>query len=137
MEQPPPPLTDIAEETPSGTVSRSASNPTLYNIDTTAVAHEDVHKHQPPPSATATSPARRRNSSVSHVDLEFFDPSGVQELRRTMTQDKQKQEEEDRRSSESSDATINVGDRDGPFDFEKTLKQIIRKSAYLYFYFWS
>ncbi|KAF4618528.1 hypothetical protein D9613_009700 [Agrocybe pediades] len=150
---PPPALTDIAEETPSGTVSRSASHPTLTNLDIQAAGEHQHHQHgghhEPPPNSAVSASGhggmphgrRRRNSSVSHVDVEFFDPSGVQELRRTMTQERQyqqhqqhgqndleKQEEQDRRSSgESSDATINVGDGDGPFDFEKTLKQIIRK----------
>lgn len=63
---------------------------------------------------------QRSNSSVSRVDVGFFDPSGVQELRRTITQ---QQIEE---GSRNSDLTLNVKD-DEPFDFEKTLRLAVKR----------
>ncbi|PPQ86500.1 hypothetical protein CVT25_008244 [Psilocybe cyanescens] len=131
----PPPLTDIREETQSGSVSRSTSQPTLYGLDsvsaptTTAfpaadAAHTHHHDHQAHPPVTGKPKTRPRgNSSVSHVDLEFFDPSGVQALRRTMTQENV---DHSRSSSDSSEATLNIKD-DQHFDFEKTLRHVIRK----------
>lgn len=136
----PPPLTDIREETQSGSVSRSTSQPTLYGLDsvsaptTTAfpaadAAHTHHHDHQAHPPVTGKPKTRPRgNSSVSHVDLEFFDPSGVQALRRTMTQENV---DHSRSSSDSSEATLNIKD-DQPFDFEKTLRHVIRKCAFCY-----
>ncbi|KIM37032.1 hypothetical protein M413DRAFT_448754 [Hebeloma cylindrosporum] len=127
------PLQDIAEESPSGTVSRSASQPTLLNIDNSSRTQPEgeLHHHHDRP---------RRNSNVSHVDIDFFDPDGVGELRRTLSrkddQDKltrahtrEKEPlndpEKGRLSSTSSDATLN--DPDAPFDFQKTLLRVIRK----------
>ena len=132
------PLTDIAEETPSGSVSRATSHPTLYNIDTPFAPHteEDHHvsnvhgnhhgqpDHSPPPPVTPKLgyTRARSGSSVSRVNVEFFDPEGVQALRRTMTE-----EAKDRNrpsvASSSSDHTLT----DGPFDFEKTVRHFVRR----------
>ncbi|KAF8156049.1 pleiotropic drug resistance ABC transporter [Crassisporium funariophilum] len=137
----PPPLNDIAEETPSGTVSRTTSLPTLSGIETALKSrpnengphdlhHEHAHQDHPPPVSPKMEFRRPRgNSSVSRVDVEFFDPAGVQKLRRTLTNqqdDKNDHGVSEKRSSSSSDATLNVGDDEG-FDFEKTLRHIVRK----------
>ncbi|KAH9484099.1 Brefeldin A resistance protein [Psilocybe cubensis] len=130
----PPPLSDIKEETASGTLSRSASQPTLYALDSVpnpanAPTHGDQH-HACPPVVAKPKMRPRGNSSVSHVDLEFFDPSGVQELRHTMTHENVNQpsgKPGSRASTDSSEATLNIGAGDQPFDFEKTLKRVIRK----------
>ncbi|PPQ81326.1 hypothetical protein CVT25_015082 [Psilocybe cyanescens] len=120
----PPPLTNIKEETPSASVSRRASVSHLDSISaptTTATPAARNYEHQVgPPVAGKPKTRPRGNSSVSRVDIEFFDPSGVQALRRTMTEDRP------RLSSDSSEATLDVKDGQ-PFDFEKTLKRIIRK----------
>jgi hypothetical protein len=66
--------------------------------------------------------AKGADSLVSRVDTDFFDPSGVAELRRTLTAIQQDQPLSRDRSIDSE--TINsVGD----FDLEKTLGDIIRK----------
>jgi ATP-binding cassette subfamily G (WHITE) protein 2 (SNQ2) len=149
-----PPLQDIVEETPSGAVSRSASHPTLLNIDTTTNSSRtqpeaELHHHHDHDQPHPGSPSRpRRNSSVSHVDINFFDPHGVGELRRTLSQkDEQgklvraripQQEplhdhEKGRLSVQSSDSTLN--DPNEPFDFQKTLLRVVRKYAFiLHFY---
>jgi ATP-binding cassette subfamily G (WHITE) protein 2 (SNQ2) len=132
------PLTVIAEETPSGSVSRAASHPTLFNIDSPSSqnAEEDHHAsnvqgnhlghpdHSPPPPVTPKlgNTRARSGSSVSRVDVEFFDPEGVQALRRTMTKEAN---DRDRPSvaSSSSDHTLT----DEPFDFEKTVRHFVRR----------
>ena len=145
--QSPPPLQNIAEKTPSGTVSRSASHPTLFNIDITNSSQtqpegELQHHHDYPHPG---SPSRaRRNSNVSHVDINFFDPDGVGELQRTLSRkDEQEKlvrtrtrhreplhdQEKGRLSVESSDSTLN--DHDEPFDFQKTLIRVVRKYAFV------
>lgn len=146
--QSPPPLQDIAEETPSGTVSRNASHPTLLNIDTTTnssltqpAGDLQTDQDHPPVSPSRT----KRYSNVSHVDISFFDPNGVGELRRTLSRKDEQEKlvrthtrereplhdpEKGRPSSQCSDATLN--DFNGPFDFQKTLLRVIRKYAPLF-----
>ncbi|KAF8960414.1 pleiotropic drug resistance ABC transporter [Flammula alnicola] len=133
----PPLLNDIEEETPSRTISRAPSQPTLLGIDTpvqptSSKDEEDDHRHhlhhEHPPHASGKPEfsRQRRNSSVSHVDVDFFDPAGVLELRRTLTRrNEEEKREQARRSSESSTATLRVLDE--PFDFEKTLRRAVRK----------
>lgn len=132
------PLTDIAEETPTGSVSRAASHPTLFNIGAPFSQHaeEDNHAltvhgnhhghpdHSPPPPVTPKLgyTRARSGSSVSRVDVEFFDPEGVQALRRTMTKEA-KDRDRPSAASSSSDHTLT----DEPFDFEKTIRHFIRR----------
>jgi len=136
------PLADIAEEA-SGTISRAASHPTLLNAPLSSppldldfqCKNEDGeyqphvpahHHHQEHPPTTAQAKRRSRsNSNVSHVSLEFFDPAGVRQLRRVLTG----QEDEavpQRPSSSRSSKTLNWDD-DQPFDFQKTLRHVVRK----------
>lgn len=123
------PLNDIVEETPSGSVSRVASQPTLFNGDIPATQDAPHLQHQEhSPFSTSPTPGRRRgNSSVSRVDVDFFDPAGVQELRRTLTQQHDEEKAKGHRSSTSSDRTLDVKTEDEPFDFAKTLREIVRK----------
>lgn len=144
-----PPLQDIAGETPSGTVSRSASHPTLLNIDTTTNSSRtqpegELHHHHD--HSRPESPSRpRRNSNVSHVDINFFDPNGVRELERTLSRKDEQEKivrartrdreplhdpEKGRLSVQSSDSTLNVCDE--PFDFQKTLLRVVRKYAFTF-----
>ncbi|KAJ7455204.1 pleiotropic drug resistance ABC transporter [Mycena galericulata] len=75
-----------------------------------------------PPSAFRTG----RRTSVSHVDVDFFDPAGVQGLRRTVTQISERGSKKvPKTESIDSDATLHPGN--GPFDLEKTLKFITKK----------
>jgi ATP-binding cassette subfamily G (WHITE) protein 2 (SNQ2) len=137
--QSPPPLQNIAEKTPSGTVSRSASHPTLFNIDTTTNSSQTQPEGELHHRAGSLS-RPRRNSNVSHVDINFFDPDGVGELQRTLSRKDEQEKlvrtrthhreplhdhEKGRLSVESSDETLN--DPDEPFDFQKTLLRIVRK----------
>lgn len=84
-----------------------------------------------PPTAFAEKPRPRRGSSVSHVDLDHFDPAGVQELRRTFTQASATQSNQNLEKgvlpSSASELTLAVGN--GPFDLEKTLRKVVQKSA--------
>ncbi|KAF8957821.1 pleiotropic drug resistance ABC transporter [Flammula alnicola] len=138
--QPPASLNDIEEETPSGTVSRVPSQPTLSGLDTTVQRtpskdeeynhhhhHHEHHEHPPHASESPEFLQHRRNSSVSHVEVDFFDPAGVHELQRTVThQNEEEKPELEPRSSESSAATLHVKE-DEPFDLEKTLRRVIEK----------
>lgn len=117
-----PPLADIREEAPSGAVSREASEPTLHNH---AANH---HEHPPHPHH----PRPRRQSTASRVSVDFFDPEGMIEIRRTLTQDRAYQEKDEKPraastggSSTDSDNTLAAGG-DG-FDLEKTIRQIVRR----------
>lgn len=63
--------------------------------------------------------------SASRVSVDYFDPTGVQELRTTLSRlsnsgDRQK-------SSRGSDVTLSA---DAPFDFEKTLKAFLAKCVF-------
>ncbi|PPR00573.1 hypothetical protein CVT24_005458 [Panaeolus cyanescens] len=120
-------LNDIAEEAP---ISRQGSQPTLNAFEFSSNAQPEavnphphhVHHEHPPP--VHKEKARRRNSSVSRVSVDFFDPSGVEQLRRTLTQ-----QERDRSATKSvadSEVTLTFKD-DEPFDFAKTLRRAVRK----------
>lgn len=119
-------LNDIQEEPSSNVVSRAPSQPTLLNADIHQ-SEEYLHKHSEYPSSPSSRP--RRGSSVSHVDVAFFDPQGVQELRRTLTQ-QSIQENKNRppgsRGSLSTDLTLTPKDGE-PFDLAKTLRKIVQK----------
>lgn len=149
-----------APEPISGLTSRAASHPTLVGLDnngppspatdsgdlkrtTSPPGYAAHHEHDAHPPAARRPHDGRRNSTVSHVDVDFFDPSGVHELKRTLTHqkgDENQGAEELRRAEEdegaadvasvSTDATLKISD-DGHFDFEKTLKKIIRKCVNL------
>lgn len=76
---------------------------------------------------------RRRESYASHVSIDYFDPAGVDELRRSLslasnsihqTEDKERPKSPVP-SIANSEATLAPGD--GPFDFGKSLRQIIKK----------
>lgn len=122
-------LSDIREEPPSGLVSREASEPTLNNL-------ARQHEHAPPPSPQVQHPRPRRQSTASRVSVDFFDPEGMIEIRRTLTQDRINQEKEQQKetrphtasttgSSSDSDHTL-ATDADG-FDLEKAIQRIIRR----------
>ncbi|KAI0943006.1 hypothetical protein AcW1_002753 [Taiwanofungus camphoratus] len=102
-----------------------------------AAVHNALHRTTSAPRDT--SPIRRTTSRASHVDVGHFDPSGVSDLRRTLSQmtAERKRVSTDRRSeggkhksAEYSDATseITLALGDGPFDFEKTLRNLIKKT---------
>lgn len=105
--------------------SSPSSSPTSPHGD--AVVHfGDAPKVSEPP-----------RSDAHHVDVSYFDPSGVNELRRTMSQMSSSRKsnhghsalpqdvKKNRTSDDASDLTLTPGD--GPFDFEKTLKHVVRR----------
>lgn len=101
--------------------------------------HNAVHPHRQqshPPAAPAANHLKRVTSTHSRVSVDYFDPDGVKELRRTMSRQSQQQRERShsidpavrnarRTSSAESESTLAVGD--GDFDFEKTLQKVMRR----------
>ncbi|KAF7336855.1 Brefeldin A resistance protein [Mycena venus] len=74
-----------------------------------------------------TSNARRPSvSSVSRVDVDFFDPAGVKGLQRTVTGISERYvKRQSTLQNTDSDVTLSPGD--GPFDLEKTLRFVEKK----------
>jgi ATP-binding cassette, subfamily G (WHITE), member 2, SNQ2 len=90
----------------------------------------------------------RRGSNASRISVDYFDPDGVQELRRTLTrmttegpetieeiirgQPAPEQSPQifttDSEESEASESTLAA--QDGAFDFAKTLRDIVKKCAF-------
>lgn len=66
---------------------------------------------------------RRKNSGASHVDVDFFDPSGVRQLNRTLSRMSSNQGDVESAST-YSDATLTTS---GPFDFERTIRVVMKK----------
>ncbi|KAJ7928748.1 hypothetical protein B0H13DRAFT_2181709 [Mycena leptocephala] len=84
------------------------------------------------PSSFNAPPKSKRLSHASsiHVELDFFDPAGVQNLQRTVThisERSSKRQSQLQNIKVDSDVTLSPGD--GPFDLEKTLKFIQKKIA--------
>ncbi|KAH9941401.1 pleiotropic drug resistance ABC transporter [Amylocystis lapponica] len=111
---------DIVPELPLGPSVAGAHANTVYN----------AHDHSPA-SSRGTSPVR--HGSTSRVDIGHFNPAGVEELRRTMSrmsadQGKVTEEKASGRDRQSyvSEATLLPGE--GPFDFERSLRQLIKKT---------
>ncbi|KAI0752733.1 pleiotropic drug resistance ABC transporter [Daedaleopsis nitida] len=115
---------DNVTELPTAThIAAAYGNAALHNH------HQSTHEHEPPQLS-------RQMSGSSHVDAGFFDPSGVEHLRRTLS----RQAEEHAtslsadnppgrplsNSSVSTEVTL-ASPSNGPFDFEKTLRGVIKK----------
>jgi len=140
----PVPLADITEEIPSASLSRPASHPTFVDFprDSDAPSYDHVtsptHQYHPHPPVTPRQEymARgRTTSTVSHVSVEFFDPTGVRQLRRVMTGEDVPREtrgvprEEPRQPTPaSSDITRVSGDE--PFDFARALNETVRRCVF-------
>jgi ATP-binding cassette subfamily G (WHITE) protein 2 (SNQ2) len=103
-----------------------------------AVSHVDVGQYDPTgvPSAMQNRrwSAMSRGSAVSHVDIGHFDPAGVEELRRSLQNSPppavqhvklEPGAELTRQISAKSEVTLTPGD--GPIDFEKTLRTIMKR----------
>ncbi|KAF8069197.1 pleiotropic drug resistance ABC transporter [Lyophyllum atratum] len=84
----------------------------------------------PPPSPLVSrlSSMQRQTSRASHVDVDFFDPNGVKQMRRTLSRMSTAREgvngDAQHTTSASSDDTLAV---DGPIDFEKILRSLVKK----------
>ncbi|KAJ6507866.1 pleiotropic drug resistance ABC transporter [Mycena vitilis] len=81
-------------------------------------------RHQPFKDTAFPSGPERRQSVSSRVDVDFFDPAGVQGLRRSVTQISERTL---RRHSQHHDSDVTLSPGEGPFDLEKTLKFIRNK----------
>ncbi|TFK38228.1 pleiotropic drug resistance ABC transporter [Crucibulum laeve] len=106
-------------------LSELPSRRTLAEYDT---LHNDASalNKGTPTIANEKVPKKRRGSSASRVDIDFFDPAGVRQLQRTLSRMSTNHEDEKRPGTGSSDSTATaIGD--GHFDFEKTLRDILRK----------
>jgi ATP-binding cassette subfamily G (WHITE) protein 2 (SNQ2) len=78
----------------------------------------------------------RQEAAASRVDIGHFDPIGVDELRRTISHDTSHVQFDDageltRQISGKSDVTLTAGD--GPIDFEKTLRTIMKRRVHKIF----
>ncbi|KAJ7745683.1 pleiotropic drug resistance ABC transporter [Mycena metata] len=106
----------------------------LHNIDENSVEPSPNPARSPPTqhrvfNESATTPPtsfsplkRQRTGSVSRVDVDFFDPAGVQGLQRTVTQISER-----RNKAHSVDSDVTLSPGDGPFDLEKTLRFVEKK----------
>lgn len=100
--------------------------------DNTAT-HDEPRSHSP--ATVRTVP--RRNSSVSHVSLDYFDPSGVAQLRRTMSHMSAAVDTNDipevpfrkigSRSTVDTTTTLAAPKGNEPFDLEKTLRTVMKR----------
>ncbi|KAJ7261710.1 ABC-2 type transporter-domain-containing protein [Mycena haematopus] len=86
-------------------------------------AHPSPDVSRSPPTRLRTSNVGRRSSisSVSHVDIDIFDPVGVKSLQRTVTGISERFVHK-----QTTDSDVTLG-TDGPFDLEKTFKFIQKK----------
>lgn len=106
----------LEDRAPPGPISRVSSLTTITQGD-----QGDEHP--------VTSP--RRGSTVSHVGVEFFDPAGFQDLRRTLTRESTQESsgpsEEKPSFSSCVVALTGFTGGDGTFGLEKTLRHIVSK----------
>lgn len=77
----------------------------------------------------------RDPNSERHVDLNYFDPFGMSNLQRRLTRTSSvNQLRGDAESSEHSDFTLAPGGAGEHFDFEKTLRAILKRYASIWIY---
>lgn len=79
-------------------------------------------------------PLTRQQSAGSHVDIGLFDPEGVMQLRRTLSRQSQQQAhphhiDTDAHSSGSVSTDHTLASDSAPFDFEKKLRDVIKRCA--------
>ncbi|KAF7428110.1 hypothetical protein PC9H_007329 [Pleurotus ostreatus] len=120
-------LDSLYEENEDPTVPEipTPSTPTeLHTADTPTPPehphHEHVHHYRG---------HRRRCRSVSHVDVDFFDRPGLNQLRRSLTE-KSRRRQENKEAAEASrqaDTTL-LTLAEGPLDLENTARIIVAKS---------
>lgn len=125
-------LNEIQEEADSTTVSLSDADKQPIQSNVVASHGNPNHTHHKGPRCstnkkTGTSEKqslKRRGSSVSRVDVDFFDHDGVQQLTRTLTEMSNQNGQSRRSPSEDTETTLSTGEN---FDFEKTLRIIGKK----------
>ncbi|KAJ7285271.1 pleiotropic drug resistance ABC transporter [Mycena rebaudengoi] len=114
-------LHNITEDSVDPSSNPSRSPPTRH-----LAFNQSAFESSPRAPQPSFAPIRRRGSSVSRVDVDFFDPSGVQKLERTVTIMSQRSQN---RPPASIDSDKTMGPTDGPFDLEKTLKFVRQRLA--------
>lgn len=97
--------------------------PTAIDIATFNHRHVPLSKELASPTHGAS--LSRQLSTSSHVDIGRFDPEGVEQLRRTLSRQSQEYNQRATVQSVSSDTTLALDN--GPFDFEKTLRHVIKR----------
>jgi hypothetical protein len=125
-------LQEIREEGSYTSVHSESDFPT-HNA-----SHDTItNSAQSPPVDVAWEPHQRRASNVSRVDIDFFDPAGVRELQRNLTHISTEGEDFDlnRKASSPGDSDITLMIGDGPLDFEKTLRDLVKKCALFHIQF--
>ncbi|OBZ76087.1 Brefeldin A resistance protein [Grifola frondosa] len=114
---------DRVPELPSGTsVAAAYGGAAIHNL---------AHNHDHGLSAVEEHRLRLTRTTSSHVDVGFFDPAGVEELRRTLSRmssatgaERALAAKTSQRSSAISDVTLAT---EAPFDLEKVCRDVIRK----------
>ncbi|KAI0728228.1 pleiotropic drug resistance ABC transporter [Fomitopsis betulina] len=108
---------DHLPELPLGTTAPAYGNAAVHYLDSPDDSHNFI-PHSP----------HDAGEGATHVSLGHFDPSGVDELKRTMSLMSERRAplaDATSRPSHDTDHTLSPGD--GPFDFEKSLQQIVRR----------
>lgn len=117
-EQPVPVHDDVGtQQGPSGATENSDNNDAVLSPE--SPIDQQSLRHRPSNITTAS----KSNPNHSTVNLDFFDPAGAQELRRTLSR-----KSKEGHDPSSSDLTLNgleLGD--GPFDLERFLRNLINK----------
>lgn len=133
------PLSMVPEASSEPIASGGAGTHEIHDESALDTTHEDVASS--PPIAFRPVKRTRAGSSTSHVDLGHFDPHGVEQLRTTMSRtsnlsgagqhhhaDAEKGNTRESSSGVSEHTLIDMmPSADGPFDFEKTLRAVLRK----------
>ena len=127
----------------TGTMSADPADPesTLEQTDLVPELSHQPHVHEPKPQhhdSAPTYPLSRQLTGSSHVHIGFFDPEGVEQLRRRLSRQSESESQsrvrleasrghgqKHRRHSVSSEVTLVM--TDGSFDLEKTLRNVMRK----------
>ena len=102
--------------------------PTALDIAAVNHRHGADSKGVSSPTKDSFGTPLARQPSGHHVDIGIFDPQGMEQLRRTMSTQSQAARHDRTVRSVSSDSTLAFDD--GPFDFEKTLRHVIKRYAH-------
>ncbi|KAG6819856.1 hypothetical protein H0H93_007942, partial [Arthromyces matolae] len=85
---------------------------------------------EPVPPLPLSPPGLSGANDVTHVDLDSIDPVGIEELRRSLSNHAEDIDEDvDQASFRSSVVTLNGPVDPAKFDFQKTLRSVIRKRS--------
>ncbi|KAI0649902.1 pleiotropic drug resistance ABC transporter [Trametes meyenii] len=127
---------DHVPELPTATqIAAAYGNAAIHNAHSSHPSSpQEQHPHSPI-TDTHGAPLQRTTSARSHVDIGRFDPEGVEQLRRTMSMQSQHNADlhrtptrhAEQQSSHSQESEMTLTSSEGPFDFEKTLRNLLKK----------